>query len=444
MNLLPLTLGPIATHGFQLYRSGIRWLCEDGHLCRPDEVVAFCNVVVDRSGGVRLGPAPFADERELQIAVAPRVGGRLKIADGLSHGGYLDIVGVVPWDPDTLIGHIETASADPPAAPLRLLMLAGRRMSELADVHTGLLPGWHSRARGWWADGPGRMLTMLSLGLCDVTGIARGSRSAFTEMFEATREPTQIVHVPDHPIAPSARVLLDQLTRTPEEYQAIVVDLMQGLTDRGTVPRADDLMFAGTLLSSLQRSPIRDTYDVLTPLGLRREGPADVLLLSLSAESNSMLRHKKLGYTVHILRHHQAAVGPAARAWLRSAFEPVRRTADDVRHDYRLLLDAVGEATGARILILNRMSTSGVEDISSYASFEHPMSESLANIATKELNLMLHDLAEERDFDIVDLDAITAELGAAHHLPDGIHPSGSLLAVLRTEIMHILDGAPAA
>ena len=86
------------------------------------------------------------------------------------------------------------------------------------------------------------------------------------------------------------------------------------------------------------------------------------------------------------------------------------------------------------------MSTSGYEDIPSYSSFDAPMRETLENIAAKEMNLMLHDLADECDFSIVDVDAIAAELGGAQHLPDGIHHSGTMQAVLRSEIFHVLGG----
>lgn len=440
---VPLTLGPLKADGFAVSRSGVRWLREDGHICRANEIIGFCNIALERVGGFRPGSQPFADERELQVAFAPRVGGRLQIVNNSSLGGYLDIVGAHGWDPETVIAHIEPVagsdpSSDSNASALRLLMLAGRRMSDLADVHSGLLPGWHRRARAWWGDGSGDMSTLLSLGLCDATSVVKGSQSAFTEMFEATSDPMHVVYVPDHPIVPCAPVLTSQLIRTDEQYEAIVTDMMRGLTNRGQVPAADDLLFAGAFLSAFRQSPIRDAYDVLTPGGLRKLGPANAILLSLSAEGGAMLRHKNLGYEILILQHHQSAAGPAVRAWLRSAFEPFKRTVDDIRRDYLRLLDAIGEATGAHILIMNRMSTSGHEDITNYASFDHPMSETLANIASKELNLMLYDLAERRDCSIVDLDAIAAELGGSEHLPDGIHQSGTMSSVMRAEILHLL------
>jgi hypothetical protein len=70
------------------------------------------------------------------------------------------------------------------------------------------------------------------------------------------------------------------------------------------------------------------------------------------------------------------------------------------------------------------------------------MGETLANIASKELNLMLHDLADECDFSIIDVDAIAADLGGSNHLPDGIHQSGAMQSVVRAEILHILHELP--
>ena len=163
------------------------------------------------------------------------------------------------------------------------------------------------------------------------------------------------------------------------------------------------------------------------------------MLLSLSSEPQSILRHKSLGYHVQIMRHHQAAAGPVFRAWLGSAFETVKRSIDDIRSDYERLLDAMQTATGTRALVINRMSSSGYEDISNYSSFDTPMSATLSSIAAKELNLMLHDIAGHRDLVIIDVDAIAADLGGAEHLPDGIHQSGPIQAALRVEILHALE-----
>lgn len=445
MTSLPLSCGPLNADGFVIRRSGIRWLCEDGHLCRPNEVIGFCNISLEQEAGQRSLNFPLADELELQVAFAPRLGGRLRIAGGNSPGGYLNVFGLHVWNPNDVLGHLEQVSGNEDqiqagSGGLRLLMLAGRRMNGLADVDSGILPGWHNRSRAWWCDQSGSdFSTLLCLGICDAAGVVRGNQTPFVETFEAIPSPAQFVYVPDHPVVPCAPVLHEQFVRSPAQNEALAADLSSGLTGSRVVPNADDWMFAGALLSSLQHSPMREKYDVLTPTGLRQLGPADTILLSLSAEVQTILRHKKLGYSIQMLRHRQAAAGPAIRAWLASAFEPVKRTVNNIQQDYRQLIDTVAAQTGARVLILNRMSTSGFEDITSYAPFDAPMGEILENIAAKEMNLMLHDLAEECDVSIVDVDAIAADLGGSEHLPDGIHHSAAMQAVVRSEILHILN-----
>jgi hypothetical protein len=312
-------------------------------------------------------------------------------------------------------------------------------MTGLADVHSGLLPGWHGRSRGWWYEEGETPLSLLSLGICDATGVIIGEQCAFLEMFEAARKPLQMVFVPDHPVVPAAPILLDQINRTPAQFKAVSADLRAFLADTPILPTHDDWMFSGALLQVLQRSPIKDSYSVFSGAGSTRLGPAEAILLSLNSESQSILRHKKLGYHLQVMRHHQAAAGPAIRAWLGSAFESVKRSIGDIRRDYEVLLDTLAKTTGARVMIINRMSTTGYEDISNYAPFDAPMSETLANIASKEMNLMLHDIAETRDLAIIDVDAIAADVGGAEHLPDNIHQSGTMQAILRREILNVLE-----
>src|ERR1700692_1757158 len=98
MTSLPLSWGPLKAEGFVIRRSGIHWLCEDGHFCRPNEVIGFCNISLEQVAGQRSGNFPLADELELQVAFAPRVGGRLRIAGGNSPGGYLNVFGLHVWN----------------------------------------------------------------------------------------------------------------------------------------------------------------------------------------------------------------------------------------------------------------------------------------------------------------------------------------------------------
>lgn len=438
-----LTLGPMSAEGWVVNRSGVQWLYEDGHVCRPNEVVAYCNVSIDPTAETRQNRLPFAAERELQAALAPRVAGRLRIGSGTSLGGHLDSLKAYPWDPEAVIGRLEPLDGgsfeDPEfAGSLRVLMLAGRRTTALADVLPGLLPGWHSRTRGWWSDDGVAPPTLLNLGICDITSPVGGGRGAFLEMFEAATGPGQMVIVPNLPVTPSAPCLLEQFIRTPAELQAIAEDLTRALSNGAIPANGDDLLFAGAFIATMENSPMRESYEFLTPGGFRQGGPAAAVLLSLGSEGSTILRHKTLGYHLHMMAHHRVAAGPAVQAWLAQAFEPVRRSIDDIRRDLLKLIDTVGAATGARFMVLNRMSTSGREDICSYLPFDAPMSATLANVACKEANLMLHDIEAERDISIIDVDAIAAEIGAAAHLPDGVHQSGPMQAAVRSEILAAL------
>jgi hypothetical protein len=438
---IPLTLGPLTYTDHRIHRSGVRWLCEPGQMCRANEAVAYFNLSLERVAG-RNEPSTFVEERELQVACAPRVAGRIMFDPDAAPGGYLSVVSFNAWDPDTVLAHLEVddsaGASQGDAGQLRHLMLAGRRMSPLIDVHSGLLPGWHARRRGWWCE-PGEIpVTLLSLGICDAHGVIMGEQCAFLEAFHAERAPRQLIYVPDHPISPSTPVVFDQLERTPAQASAIAADLHEALSKSTTVPTADDWIFAGAMLATQGRSPIRESYDLISGAGLMKGRAPDAVLLSLNAEQPAVLRHKKLGYHLQVLQHHQSAAGPAVRQWLARSFESVERTTESIGADYRKLIAAIDRATGARVIILNRMSTSGDENISTYAPFDAPLSGTLANIASKELNLMLHDLAGNRNVSIVDVDAIAADIGGGEHLPDGVHQSQVLQRILRAEILRVL------
>jgi hypothetical protein len=440
-----LTLGPLRADGYVILRSGVQWLCSDGHVCRPNEVVGFCNIRLAPSSSSRLASPPLGDERTLQVGLATRAAGRLKVAEGSSAGGYLDVLGSKAWEADEVMAYLDPASDIEAAGTtggqtFRLLMLAGRRMSWAVDVDTGLLPGWNARARAWWGetgdDGP----TVVSLGICDATSVVRGDRAGFEEMFAATDFGAQFVHVSEHPISPCAPFLIEQFTRTASQYDAIATDLKRRFSDDAATPTSEDWIFAGALLTQLGQSPLGEHLERLTPTGLRSPGPADAALLSLSAESGSLLRHKTLGYHIKILDHNRRAGGSSTRAWLSNSFEPVTRNIDDIRRDYERLSRTIGGATGLRVLVLNRMSTSGREDINSYSAFDPPLGETLTYFAAKELNLMLEDLAEDQMISIIDVDAVAAEIGGAEHLPDGIHQSGAMQARLRDELLaHVAE-----
>jgi hypothetical protein len=89
------------------------------------------------------------------------------------------------------------------------------------------------------------------------------------------------------------------------------------------------------------------------------------------------------------------------------------------------------------IFVVNRISTQLYEQIQTYAAFDETAMRGLGSVQAKEFNLVLHDLARDKILDIVDADAIAADLGMAHHLPDGVHASGTLYGEIRAELMRL-------
>ncbi len=445
MSLVPLRLGRLAAPGYDVVRSGVRWLREDGHACRAGEIVGYCNVRIAPSGGAPSGPAPFAEEgRDFQVALATRVGGRLVRAPDASRGGFIDrLAEHSVWMPDHGIGHVQCRPSERPPGvdthgeTLDLMFVAGRRVTELAEDRSGFLTGWHDRARAWWGEGDAPVGTLLGYGICEQLGVFRGESPAFADWFAAAAGPAQVVYVPDNVLVPCAAILADQCRRTEDEAEAIRADVTRSIASGPVAPSPADWMFVGALVSALLRSPITERCDVLTRGGLRQAGVADAVVLSLNAESPMILRHRRLGYALHCHAYRMSDAGPAVRSWLERDFEIVVRTSDDVRRDYRALVDTVRERSPAGFLVMNAMSTSSFETLHSYAPFDRPLGSTLGTVRTKELNLMLHDLAREREVSIVDNDAIAADLGATH-LPDGVHNSATMQAELRGEILRIL------
>ena len=435
----PLVLGTLAAEGFGVRRSGLTWLRPDGHECRAGELIALAQLrVVNRGAPASL---PLAQERTLQVALAPPVAGRLRIEDRSSGGGWMDSLAVHEWEAGEIVASIETQAriGNAEALPLRLLMLAGRRMTWAMDVDTGLLPGWNLYARAWWGETEAPSRTLLNLGVCDSAGFLRGDQGGFAELFEAASLPAHMVHASEHPVAPCAPILLEQLLRTPEALEEISADLRRYLGKGPVAPTAEDYIFAGALLAQMSASPLRERYDLLGPWGLKPLGPAEVVLLSAAGEPTRLLRHRRLGYALQVHGYNRSGAGPAMRLWLERAFETVVRSADDIRQDLERLIDAAHGATGARFIVINRMSSSGRETVGGYAAFDAPVGATVQSVAAKAMNLMLHDLAGTRPVSILDLDALAAEFGGRRHLPDGLHQSGPLQDAMRRELLTLLQ-----
>jgi hypothetical protein len=432
-----LCLGPLGSRTAPVFRSGIFWFCSDGQLLRPGEVFGFFNINADNRQIA--GADTSAGERTRQVAVASPIGGRLRIPQNKSSDGLLGIWPVRAWQPDEVICALEVegneAGDADPALDLQLMVVAGRRAVWPVDSDASLLPGSNTQVRAWWG-GAAPHKSLMCLGLCDVAGVVRGKRSAFTELFEAAPFACHVAHFSEHPIIPCTLVVLEQLQRGPAERQAISADILAAL-NTGAV-NAEDLSFAGLMMRQLCAQPLTEGNTCLTENGTVEIGPPGTILLSLSSEPLSMLRHRTLGYHVYILSGDAKAAGPAMRKWLKTAFEPVRRTAEDIRRDLVQLMASVRAATGGRIVVINRMSTSGREQIYSYAAFEHPLGATLSYAAAKEMNVMLDDLAAEGQVAVIDIDALAAEFGGEAHLPDGIHHSSLMQNALRAELVRQL------
>jgi len=317
----------------------------------------------------------------------------------------------------------------------RFVLVAGRRVTEYAEDRAGLLAGWHDRKRSWWADGNGIAGTLLSLGSCDLSSAVRGRDFDFSEILGLAAGQVQAVLIPDDVVVSCARTILERIGRTPQQKAEIARDL--AATFPLAAASAADWTFCGVLLAALQSSPLEENH-VLTYGGLRRVDAPDAILMSFMSEPERVFRHRRLGYTICLHDFRLRELDEAARSWIRSRFEPVLRGPEEIRRDYRELISEVNKKSNTLFVIQNLNSSSIDEDILDYSQIEGRLGKVVGSIRAKEMNLMLLDLAAECGVAILDFDALVAELGAARHLPDGVHPSGTLEAEMRREIIAIL------
>ena len=430
MTVIAMRLGQLGPDALGIKRSGLRWLRGDGHLCRANEIVAYCSL--------RLTGAPqaFGEEGfDLQVALAPRMPGRIRRTEAASPGGFLDRAPSLDWTPDEVWGRFEPLSgnADEPIDEPNLLFMAGRRFTNVAEDRSGLLTGWHDRTRGWWGEGLGA--TLLAMGACEQVGLIRGADRAYSSLFEAAAGSAQVVMTQGAPLEPCAIVLRQQFARTRKEVAAIRQDMATHFFEGGAAPTAAGWLFMGALLNGLERSALDERYDLLTRTGLLRTPPAAAICLSPAGESPYLLRHRRLGYMLNIFAFRLEGVGRAVRDWLRREFEPVFQSVDDVARDYRQLIEA---APHCAFILVNQIASRANESIQSYDAFDDHTMAHLSSLRTYDLNLMLHDLARAPNVELVDADAIAADLGVAEHMPDGIHATEQLQAETRAELLRCL------
>lgn len=428
MTSQPIIFGPLGSPGESVLRSGLSWLLPEGSTCRANQIVAYCNIALPSSGGNQ--------GWDLQVALAPKFAGTIRHGEGLSRGGYLDRLPSFLWDEGSVWATIDNVVSDIPndAALPDLLFLAGRRYAGIAGNRYGLLHGWHDSIRAWW--GEGDRGSLLGAGVCELDPILSGNDRSFGNLFELAAGPVHIAIAREEPLVPCAAILAEQIARSPDEIAAIRDDLVRAFGSGRHAPTSGDWVFMGALLRALETNPMLDKFELIGRASISQVGPPNAVCLSLSAELAAFARHRKLGYTLNMHGFRAAEIGPAVHDWLRTNFEVVQRSVDDVGADYRGLLQA---APDRQFFIVNRVSSQQNEDIQSYADFDDATIARLSSVRAKELNLMLHDLAHgQSQLSIVDADAIAADMGMRDHLPDGIHGSGAFYAEVQGELMHLL------
>lgn len=431
MRPIPLTLGRLEPAGPPLRRSGLRWLCDDGHPCRANEIVAYCNLSF--AGQTDAFPEEGFD---LQVALAPRMAGVIRRVASPSPGGMLDRVPNMPWSPQTVWAHLEPRPGDgdgPPEEP-NLLFLAGRRLTDIAEDRSGLLTGWHSRKRAWWGEGEGGGLLVPAT--CNQTGLIRGDDGSFGGLFERLAGPAHVVMTQGEPVVSCAAVFNERLSRTPQDGRAIREDMARSFLDGGGVLPTAGWLFMGALQKGLDPAQLDERYDLLTRAGLRRSQPVSAICLSLETEPRHLLRHRRLGYALNLHTYRLAWVGEAVRDWLQRDFDVEPQSVEDVARDYHRLVETAPDRT---FVFVNQICSQANEAIQDYEAFDEAMMAQLGGVRAAELNLMLHDLARAPNVQIVDADAIAADLGIARHLPDAAHATGELQRELQAELLHCLQ-----
>ena len=436
--LLPLCYMTVLPERMPLRHSSLRWTIPTGSHCRAGTVLAFCNLGL--AWGVDSYLAPLMHEaRDLQLAFVLQHPGQVHYARDPAGGGQMDhSVWAHEWVPYNEFGQLETAT--PPSGPLlRALIVAGRRVSELAEVRDGLLTGWHARKRAWWPDAHDPGIVVAALGSCEVTSIMYGERPGMLDLLDGAAGGSQLLVVPDIAAVPCARTTLEQMRRTEAERQAIAADMASGLLGIAGVLEPRDWLMAGAIQATLLASPLLEPCPMLLRSGLSLPAGPVAVVMSLHAEPVRVFRHRRLGYTLALYDYRLRDLGEGLRQWLVRAFEPVLRSPEDIRADFAALLAALRGGPVRRVLLANMFSSAISDDLPGYAGLDEPLSRTIGTVRAKETNLALASLAtEEPNLAILDIDAMAAYLGALRAIPDGMHVAGELQSLVQQDIRSLL------
>ncbi|MES2496855.1 MAG: hypothetical protein V4618_12125 [Pseudomonadota bacterium] len=439
---LPIRLPPIVPREWRSKRAGFQWLVPDGGRCAAHQIIAHCVFgfsppALDSSHAARLNQ----EEGSFRIALVARHAGIVHHARSSSNGGWHDMLALVDHIPGTIAGVLApfapVAEGDTGGACLTQIVV-GRKATPLSEDQSSLHSGWHDRRRTWMLDhGPPRT-TVLGLGICELTGVMLGADNSFGELLTMLDRPVQLVNVPDIPLVHTAGIVTQQLGRSETERNAIWADFCAGMAARKPLSQPDDWIFGSSLIKAICASPAGEDYTTFSDQGIGALPPADVVIMSLHAESPIRLRHRRLGYDIRLHRFRFLQMGPALRSWLKDNFVQTTRSIEDIRTDYLALIESLKQGPQRRrLMLLNMLSSLPGENIQCYQPYDEPGR--LTTVWAKMMNLMAEDLARDHGVTVIDADAIGVDLGIGFSASDGIHQSGEMQTALRAEIVRCLD-----
>jgi hypothetical protein len=417
---LPLRCPPLQLAPSRVYRAGLRALVPDGGRVSAGEPFAYCQVRVlrDTNQGNYLDRS---EARDCQLVFASRLSGRVHYERPA--GGWQSYFArkQIDWEEP-----LATIVTDEPAAPdqrARIMWIAGRRPTEVAEQLSGLMSGWHDRVRAWWGDEGSPTETVLSHGSCDLLGVIRGEQRAFLELFQGCTGPAHVADYDDI-VLPSSLVLLSQLERSDEDCRTIAEDLTRGVEKiaregPGHGVGSEALFLAAVLQQLTRPCPLLEGHWIVGPGGVSELPPARAVILSGGSEVAAHLRHKRLGYVVSFPSFRIGEMTPATKGWFRETFEPVQRTVDGIEADLRRLAEHLRALTRGEIVVLNYVADS-------------------ASLRDADLMMMLSGLAEQGAIRVVDVDAVVADLGRDAHIADRAHADAELQREVRSLLLWTL------
>jgi hypothetical protein len=150
-----------------------------------------------------------------------------------------------------------------------------------------------------------------------------------------------------------------------------------------------------------------------------------VVVFSVQPDAVELLwKHRRQGYLLQAPGEWEASMTPAQRAWFESSFDrsgPLgpRESAEN----YRRLIKAVKERTGAHIIFFNCSTYDPADNVHNYGK----TSADTLTIRLHRLNLAIMQISQTEGISVMDVDRRIAELGAGQNVlaPASYSPAAS-------------------